>query len=80
MDSSPKNENLMSLLLFWNIKLFSCVDVYAGSEISQISDFKNILICVPKMNEGLMGLDDMMWVINDRIFIFWVNYPFNCYS
>ncbi len=60
MDSSPKNENLMSLLLFWNIKLFSCVDVYGGSESSPILDFKNILICVLKINEGIMGLDDMM--------------------
>ncbi len=33
----------------------SSLDVYSGSESSQISS-KNILICVPKMNEGLMGL------------------------
>ncbi len=52
MDSSPKNENWMSLLLFWNIKRFSCVDVYAGLE--------NILIYVPKMNEDLMVLEDIM--------------------
>ncbi len=30
----------------------SCVDVYAGSDF-----IKNILICVPKVNEGLMGLE-----------------------
>ncbi len=32
-------------------------------------DKKNILICVPKMNEGLKGLERHDWVINDRIFI-----------
>ncbi len=30
--------------------------VYAGSESSRIS-FKNTLICVPKTNEGLTGLE-----------------------
>ncbi len=41
---------------------FLCVDldnilaVYGGSESSQNSS-KNILICVPKMNEGLTGLE-----------------------
>ncbi len=30
---------------------------------------KNILICVPKMNEDITGLEQG-WVINDRIFIF----------
>ncbi len=34
----------------------SCVAVYGGSESSRISS-KNILICVPKMKEGLTGLE-----------------------
>ncbi len=46
----------MSLLRFWAWERFSCIVVYAGSECSQISS-KNILICVPNMNEGLMGLE-----------------------
>ncbi len=33
-----------------------CVAVYAGSDSSQIS-YKNILICVLKMNEGLTSLE-----------------------
>ncbi len=39
--------------------------------VRKLSDFgfQNILICVLKINEGIMGLDDMMWVINDRILI-----------
>ncbi len=32
-----------------------CVAVYAGSESSRI--LSKILICVPKMNVGLMGLE-----------------------
>ncbi len=34
---------------------FSYIAVYAGSEISWISS-KNILICVTKMKQGLIGL------------------------
>ncbi len=33
----------------------SCIFVYGGSE--NLYFLKNILICVPKMNEGLMGLE-----------------------
>ncbi len=40
---------------FLEIERGSCVAVYLGSEISRISS-KNILICVTKMNKGLMGL------------------------
>ncbi len=46
--------------------------------IRKFSDFiKNILICVPKMNEGLTGLERHEWVINDRIFIFESTIPLN---
>ncbi len=36
-----------------------CVAVYAGSENSEpkLRKIKNILICVPKNNEGLTGLE-----------------------
>ncbi len=33
----------------------SCVNVYAASE--SLDFVKDILICVPKMNEGLTGLE-----------------------
>ncbi len=40
--------------------------------VREVSEFiKNILICVPKMNEGLTGLKQHEGgIINDRIFIF----------
>ncbi len=41
------------LTTFLGLEPVSCVAVYAGSEGSQFH--KNILICVPKMNEGLNG-------------------------
>ncbi len=41
----------MSLLCFWVWEHFNCIAVYAGSES------KHILICVPKMNKGLTGLE-----------------------
>ncbi len=44
------------LTTFLGLERVSCVAVYAGSESSWISS-KNILICVPKMNEGLTGLE-----------------------
>ncbi len=44
------------LTTFLGLEHFSSVAVYAGSESSRISQ-KNILICVLKMNEGLMGLE-----------------------
>ncbi len=40
---------------FWAWEHFSCVAVYAGSELSDF--IKNILICAPKMNESFMGLE-----------------------
>ncbi len=46
----------MSLLPFWALNVPSCVAVYRGSESSRIWS-KNIVICVLKMNEGLMGLE-----------------------
>ncbi len=45
---------------------WSCKDPCCLWRVRELSDsIKNILICVPKMNGGLTGLD------------FWVNYPFN---
>ncbi len=41
---------------FLGLERGSSVAVYAGSESSRISS-KNILICVPKMNKGLTGLE-----------------------
>ncbi len=43
------------LTAFLGLALVSCVAVYGGSEFSDF--IKNILICVPKMNEGLTGLE-----------------------
>ncbi len=40
---------------FLGLECVSCVAVYEGLESSWISE-KNILICVPKMNEDLTGL------------------------
>ncbi len=44
------------LTTFLVLEHVSCIAVYAGSESSRISP-KNILICVPKMNEGVKGLE-----------------------
>ncbi len=41
---------------FQGLECGSYIGVYAGSENSRIS-IKNILIFVPKMNKGLMGLE-----------------------
>ncbi len=47
------------------------ISVVLMSMQGQKADFiKNFLICVPKMNEGLTGLERCECVINDRIFIF----------
>ncbi len=43
------------LTTFLGLDCISCVTVYAGSESSDF--IKNILICVPEMNEGLGGLE-----------------------
>ncbi len=44
------------LTTFLGLECVSWVAVFAGSELRRLSDFiKNILICVPKMNEGLTG-------------------------
>ncbi len=40
---------------FLGLKHGSCIAVYG--RVRKLSDFKNILICVPKMNKGLMGLE-----------------------
>ncbi len=40
---------------FLGLERVSCIVVTAGSESFRISS-KNILMCVPKMNEGLTGL------------------------
>ncbi len=44
------------LTIFLGLGRVSCVAVYTGLESTQISS-KNILICVPKMNNGLKGLE-----------------------
>ncbi len=44
------------LATFLGLERVSCIAVYAGSESSQISS-KFILICIPKMNKGLTGLE-----------------------
>ncbi len=44
------------LTTFLSLECGSCIAVYDGSESSRISS-KNILICVLKMNEGLVGLE-----------------------
>ncbi len=44
------------LTTFLGLEHVSCIAVYVGPESSQITS-KNILICVLKMNEGLMGLE-----------------------
>ncbi len=42
---------------FLGLKSVSCIAVYAGT-IRKLSDFtNNILVCVPKINEGLTGLE-----------------------
>ncbi len=43
------------LTTFLGLDHGSSLTVYGLTESSQI--IKNILICVPKMNEGLMGLE-----------------------
>ncbi len=68
-------EPLMSHVLttFLDLKRVSCVAVYAGSESSRISS-KNILICVPKINEDLMGLEQHEGEQLMTEFHFWVNF------
>ncbi len=52
---------------------FSSGSVFAviQSRVRKLSDFiKNILICVPKMNEGLTSLEKTWgWVINEFSFL-----------
>ncbi len=43
------------LTTFLGLEHGGYIAVYAGSESSDL--IKNILICVPKMNEGLTGLE-----------------------
>ncbi len=47
--------------LFYDLECGSTFAVFAGSKSSDL--IKNILICVPKINEDLTGLN----LINDRI-------------
>ncbi len=47
---------LMSLITFPGFECGSSLAVYGGSKSSQILS-KGILICVPKMKEGLTGLE-----------------------
>ncbi len=43
--------------------------------VRKLLDFiKNILVCVPKINQGIMGLEQRVWVINDKKKYFCVNY------
>ncbi len=41
--------------MFLSLDRVRILDVYGISELSEF--IKNILICVPNMNEGLMGLE-----------------------
>ncbi len=46
----------ISLLTFWALE--KCNDVAAYVRFRYLPDFiKNILICIPKMNEGLTGVE-----------------------
>ncbi len=46
------------LAMFWGLERVSCIAVYAGSKsLESLYFIKNILICVPKMNKGLTGLE-----------------------
>ncbi len=58
------------LTTFLGLECVSCVAVYRGSESSWISS-KHILICVWKMNEGLMGLEQVEGECLITEFIFW---------
>ncbi len=58
------------LTMFLDVDRVNYIAVYGGSELSEF--IKNILIYVPKMNEGLVTWG---WVNNDNLH-FWVIYPF----
>ncbi len=58
------------LTMFLDVDRVNYIAVYGGSELSEF--IKNILIYVPKMNEGLVTWG---WVNNDYLH-FWVIYPF----
>ncbi len=45
----------MSLLPFWALNVVVALLYMQGQKV--LDSIKNILICVPKMNEGLMGLE-----------------------
>ncbi len=48
----------MSQTIITMFLLRFCALIVVGPLLSKLSDFiKNILICVPKMNEGLTGLE-----------------------
>ena len=47
---------MMYLIHFLGQQVITSIEVYGG--VIQLSDLiKNILICVPKLNEGLTGLE-----------------------
>ncbi len=59
------------LAMFLSLDRIRILAVYG--RVRELSEFiKNILICVPKMNEGLTGLER-----HEVSNTFWVNYPFN---
>ncbi len=48
----------MSLLTFWALNVIVALLLSMQGQKADFSDFiKNILICVPKMNEDLTGLE-----------------------
>ncbi len=61
------------IAMFLSLDRVRILAVYG--RVRELSDsIKNILICVPKMNEGVTGLEQhepsLMTIINDRIYIF----------
>ncbi len=43
----------MKILKKWKFKFF----FFLSSQVEFLTNFKNILICVPKINEGLVGFE-----------------------
>ncbi len=66
---------MMFLLPVWALNVSVVLLSMQGQKA--LGFIKNILICVPKINEGLTGFwTTCRWVINNN-FNLWVNYPFN---
>ncbi len=75
-DSKTKQKNI------WNyfLNMFACV-ILSKLHYRVISEFiKNILIVFQRWATVLQVVMTWWWVINDRIVIFGLNYPFNDYS